>query len=94
LSGNRLKSRLGQEIAWLLSKASITMGDLGALVADARLKNRAGVPATTTMSRVVECRAAAKVTADTKPAQNIALPCAQKSLGLILVGAKSTVRIT
>jgi hypothetical protein len=74
-----------------------------ASVADtqARLRNRAGVmgyaprsTAPTTMSFVGECRAAAKVTTDIKPAQNIALVCARKSLRLILVGAKSTVRIT
>jgi hypothetical protein len=76
-----------------------------ASVADAqaaRLRNRAGVmgytprstaPATT-MSFVGECRGAAKVTVDTKPAQNDALLCARKSLRLIFVGAKSTVRIT
>jgi hypothetical protein len=71
--------------------------------AQARLRKRAGVmvmgyalrsTAPATMSSGGECRAAAKVTADIKPAQNIALPCARKSLRLILVGAKSTVRIT
>jgi hypothetical protein len=54
---------------------------------------RSTAPATI-MSFVGECTAAAKVTADIKPAQNIALPCVRKSLRLILVGVKSTVRIT
>jgi hypothetical protein len=77
-----------------------------ASVADsqASLRNQAGAmgcalqsnaPATTTVSFAGECRAAAKATADIKPAQNnIAQLGAQKSLRLNFVGAKSTVRIT
>jgi hypothetical protein len=92
--GNVLKM---QDLGVRVASTEASVGD-----AQARLRNRAGVmgcalrssePATT-MSFVGECRAAAKVTADIKPAQNIALFCARKSLRLILVGAKSAVRIT
>jgi hypothetical protein len=64
--------------------------------AEARLRNRAGAIecALRPNAFVGECRAAAKATPDIKPAQNVALPCAQKSLRLMLVGAKPTVRIT
>jgi hypothetical protein len=87
-----------QDLGLLVAPSRLSVANAGA-----RLKNRAGAmgcaprsnaPATTTMSFAGECRAVAKVTADIKLAQNIVLLCAQKSLRLILVGAKSIVRIT
>jgi hypothetical protein len=81
LSGNKLKSRLGQE---------------GMAVIGDRPNVTTYIPQKHACNHRVICRGMqgrAKATG-IKPAQNAALLCAQKSLRLILVGAKIIVRIT